>query len=72
MAKYSVKVKPGASREEVVADGDGLVVYLRAKAHDGEANAALVKALAKYFKVGKTCVVIVRGVKSREKIVEIL
>ena len=70
--KYNVKVKPGTSREEVATGEDGsLTVYLRAKAHDGEANKALVRVLAKHFGVGKTRVVIVRGAKGREKVVEI-
>ncbi len=51
---------------------DGLTVYLRAKAHDGEANRALVRVLAEYFKVGKTSVVILQGQKGRKKVVEII
>lgn len=69
--KYNVLVKAGSSKEEVVADSSDLIVYVRARAHDGEANAAIVKALAKHFGVSKGCVEIVRGAKSRHKIVEI-
>lgn len=69
--KYFVMVKPGASREEVMRDGETLTVYLRAKPHDGEANAALVRVLAEYFKVGKTRVKIVAGARGRRKVVEV-
>ena len=69
--KYAVKVKPGSSQEKVVVDGDSLTVWLHARAHDGEANKAVVKVLAKYFGVAKSRVEIVRGEKSRVKIVEI-
>ena len=70
--KYTVKVKPGSSQEKVVVTDDGvLTVWLHARAHDGEANKAVVKVLAKYFGVAKSCVEIVRGEKSREKVVEI-
>ena len=72
MAKYQVMVKPGSSQEKVVVSDDGLTVYLRVKAHDGEANKALVRVLAEYFKVGKTSVVILRGQKGRKKVVEII
>jgi uncharacterized protein (TIGR00251 family) len=72
MTKYNITVKPGTSQEKVVTTSPNeLTVYLRAKAHDGEANEALIKALSKHFKVAKTTIKIVRGAKSRQKIVEI-
>lgn len=71
MPRYNITVKPGSSQEKVVEVGPGeLVVYLRAKPHDGEANTALVKLLAKHFKVPKTTIKILRGAKSRTKLVE--
>ena len=72
--KVSVVVKPGSKKGPLViaAPFDGLVVYLREKAHDGEANEALAKVLADYFGVSKSCVVIVRGQKSHQKVVEII
>jgi len=48
-----------------------LTVYLRAKPHDGEANIALIKALAKHFKVPKTSITILRGAHSRQKLIEL-
>lgn len=70
--RYTLTVKPGSSREEVRENSpDEMVVYLRAKPHDGEANVALVKLLAKHFKVPKTSIKIINGVKSRRKIIEI-
>ncbi len=75
--KYSIVVKPGSSQEKVAenfpateATPGELTVYLRAKPHDGEANTALVKVLAKHFKVPKTSIKIIQGAKSRHKIVE--
>lgn len=77
MTQYQVTVKPGSSQEKVIvtapaagnAPGE-LTVYLRAKPHDGEANAALVKILAKHFKIPKTSIAVVRGAKSRQKLIE--
>lgn len=72
-SEYKVHVKPGTSREKIVENSDGsLIVYLRAKAHDGEANDALIKLLAKHFHVAKSYIVIKRGAKSKEKIISLL
>ena len=77
MTQYLVTVKPGSSQEKVVEStpaGDTnpgeLTVYLRAKPHDGEANAALIKILAKHFKVPKPTIAILRGAHSRQKLIE--
>lgn len=69
---YAVIVKPGSRQEKIIETAPGeLTVYLRAKAHDGEANAALIKALSKHFGVPKTSITIARGAKSRHKQIEI-
>ena len=71
MAKYLITVKPGTSQEKVVETAPGeLTRYLRAKPHDGEANTALIKILAKYFGIPKTSIKIIRGAKSRTKTIE--
>ncbi len=69
--KYTVTVKPGSSQEKIVEISPGeITVYLRAKPHDGEANVALIKMLAKHFKIPKTTIKIVRGSKSHHKTIE--
>lgn len=77
----SVLVKPGSKKgpHVEVAPFDGgdsesaeLIAYLREKAYDGKANVALVKVLADYYNVAKSCVVIRRGQKSHRKVVEII
>ena len=70
--KIQVTVKPGAKTQKIVESDEGLVVYLHARAHDGEANTALVKALADYYDVSKSQVEIIRGQKSHQKVVEII
>ncbi|MBQ6460902.1 DUF167 domain-containing protein [Candidatus Saccharibacteria bacterium] len=71
MTQYLVKLKPGSSQEKIIETGPSeLTVYLRAKPHDGEANEALIKLLAKNFKVPKTSINITRGTKSRNKTIE--
>jgi hypothetical protein len=69
MATIKVRVKPGSkslSRLERQEDGS-YVAFLHARAHDGEANKALIELVAKQFKVAKSTIVIKSGAKSREK-----
>ena len=71
MPIHQVTVKPGSSQEKIIELASGeLVVYLRAKPHDGEANEALVKLLSKHFGVPKTTIRITRGGKARVKTIE--
>ena len=65
-----VTVKTGTSQEKIVATApEKYTVYLRAKPHDGEANAALIKLLAKHFHVPKSSITITRGAHSHTKLV---
>lgn len=66
-----VKVVPKASRALVTRSDGGLKVYLTRPAQDGLANRQLIELLAQYFKVKKYQLEIVKGDKSRDKIVEI-
>lgn len=71
MKQYSITVKPGTSQTKITeTDAGDLVVYLRAKPHDGEANTELIKLLAKHFDVPKTSIKVVRGAHSRHKVIE--
>ena len=71
MVSYLVTVKTGSSQEKVIEQSPNeLIVYLRAKPHDGKANEALIKTLAKHFKIAKTTIKITRGAKSHTKTIE--
>ena len=70
--RISVRVKPstkGAMRLEQQSDGS-YVAFLHARAHDGEANQALIELVAKEFHIAKTSISIVGGTKSRQKVLE--
>ncbi len=69
---YHVLVKPGSSKDEVVEENGELVVRTRKKAHDGEANTAVIKLLSEHFNTAKTRIVIKSGATSRHKIIEII
>ena len=70
--RISVRVKPGTkgkTRLEQQEDGS-YVAFLHARAHDGEANAALLELISDEFHIAKTQITIVSGAKSRQKVLE--
>lgn len=69
--KYEVKVTPGAKKEEITVEGDKITIRTPKRPHDGEANEAIVKILAKHFHIAKSNIKILRGQTSRNKLVEI-
>ncbi len=71
--KISVKAKPGVKHEgvEKISQGE-YVVSVKAPPVQGKANDAIREALAAYFGVSKSYVVIVSGHLSRNKTVEII
>lgn len=69
--KYEVKVTPGAKKEEITVEGDKITIRTPKRAHDGEANEAIVKILAKHFHTGKSNIKIIRGQTFKIKIIEI-
>jgi uncharacterized protein len=69
----TVRVQPGASRDEVVGEVEGaLKVRLRAPAIEGRANVALIEFLAELLKRPKSAVRILSGERNRLKRLEIL
>ena len=71
MSKLSIKVIPGSSRNMLKQEGESIKVHLTAPPIDGKANEALVKFLAKHYNVSKSRVEIIKGHKSRDKVVKI-
>ena len=67
----NVRVIPRARIQKIVADGNVLRVYTNAAPSDGEANVAVIKMLAKHYKVPKSSIKIIRGVTSHDKVIEI-
>ena len=69
--KIAIKVTPGAKKNELKEEGELVKVYLTAPPIDGRANEALIRFLAQYFKVKACDIEILKGLKSRHKIVNI-
>ncbi|WP_291970937.1 DUF167 family protein YggU [Candidatus Symbiopectobacterium sp.] len=66
-------IQPKASRDQIVGlHGDELKVAITAPQVDGQANAHLVKYLAKQFRVAKGAVSIEKGELGRHKQIRIV
>lgn len=71
--RIKVNVLPRSSKNEIVgklADGT-LKIKLTAPPVDGEANAKLIEFLSKEWGIAKSKIVIVKGEKSKLKVIEI-
>jgi len=67
--KLKIKVKPNSGKQELVKiSKDEYVIRLKKPAEDNKANLELVKLLKKQ---GFESIKIIKGLKSREKIIEI-
>jgi uncharacterized protein len=71
--RVSVRVRPGATREAVGGryGEDALVVAVRARPVDGQANRAVLEAVAAAFGVRRFAVSLVTGQSGRNKVVHI-
>ena len=70
--RISVRLVPRASRQEVTAEAPNIYkIYVHEPALDGRANKRLIEMLAVHFATKKNRIRIVRGLKQRDKIVEI-
>ena len=70
--KLAVRIQPRASKNEILHGENGeLKIRLTAPPVEGAANEALVKFLSGIFKLPKSAIAIVSGMKSRSKMVRI-
>jgi uncharacterized protein (TIGR00251 family) len=67
-----IYLQPKSSKNEVVGPyWDGIKVKVTAPPIEGKANEALVRFLAKEFRISPSCIEIIRGLHSREKTLRI-
>jgi uncharacterized protein len=71
MRKLNIRIIPNAKKASLSEEEGRLKVYVTAPAVDGKANAALILLLAEYLKVRKSDIEILRGEKSRNKVIGI-
>jgi uncharacterized protein YggU (UPF0235/DUF167 family) len=70
--RIAVRVKPGASRTAVGGrHQDALVVAVTARAHDGEATEAALRAVADAFGLRRSAVTLVTGARGRDKVLDL-
>jgi uncharacterized protein (TIGR00251 family) len=69
--RLSIRVVPNAKQNKIIEEGDKFKVYLTAPAVEGKANKALIQFLAEHFKTKRNKISIIKGEKSRDKIVKI-
>lgn len=70
--KYLIKVKTKAKKEKVeIINKNNLNIYVNELPIEGKANEAIIRLLANFFKVSKAEVKIIKGLKSKNKIIEI-
>jgi len=69
MKTIQVRVIPRAKKNRVEKFGNGFKAYLSAPPAEGKANKVLLEALAGHLKVKKSQLRIIRGRKSRDKII---
>jgi uncharacterized protein (TIGR00251 family) len=62
---------PKAGRNSVKVEDARLKVYLTSPAQEGQANSQLIDVLSEHLQVKKYQIKIIKGFKSRDKVVEI-
>lgn len=67
----SVKVVVRSKKTFLKESKDNITIYLNTAPVNGQANKALVKLLAEHFKVAKSNITIIKGLKSRYKTIKI-
>ena len=70
--RISIKVKAGSREEKVLPSPKGWVISVKSPAKEGKANEAIINVIAKHFSVSKSRVRIKSGLRSKNKIVEII
>ena len=72
LVRVAIRVRPGASRTVVGGSHDGaLVIRVGARAVDGRATAAALRALAEALGIHQRDVLLISGATSRSKVVQI-
>ena len=69
--KISVLVKPNAKQNKVEKSEAGYLIWTQAPPTENKANKAVIELLSEYLKVPKSKIVIVTGLKSKRKIIDV-
>jgi len=68
-----VRIQPRASKDEIVGEYNGaLKIKLTSPPVEGEANRSCIEFLSKRFKIAKSHLEIIKGEKSKDKLIKII
>ena len=71
--QFQVRVTPKASSNRIKVEEDGSIrVYVTTAPEGGKANTKVVELLAKKFKIPKTSLKITKGLKNKDKTIQII
>ncbi len=70
--KILIRVKPNSKTEGIVQEVDTFVVRVHEPPREGKANQAVIKLLAKHFGVPTGQIKILSGLRSKNKIIELI
>lgn len=71
--RITVRIKPNSRKESVEQTGErSFVVRANAPAREGKANARVVELLGKHFDRPKSAVSIIKGLNSKNKVIDII
>ncbi|MBU0549630.1 MAG: DUF167 domain-containing protein [Candidatus Omnitrophica bacterium] len=71
--KILVKVKTGAREDGLIKTGDNqFSARVKQRPYKDEANSAVIKVLAEYFGVAKSCIELTKGHKSKQKTFQVM
>ncbi len=70
--KISVKIKPNSKESKVERKGENIfLVYVKSPPIENKANQELVEIISDYFNIPKSKVLILSGLHTKNKIIEI-
>ncbi len=68
-----VRIQPRSSKNEIVGEYNGVLkIKLTSPPVEGEANRRCIEFLAKRLKIGKSQIEIIKGGRSRDKMIKII
>ena len=70
--RINVRIKPRSSRSRVEKKDDAYIVYVTEPPVDNRANRALIELLSEHFDRPKSGIRIISGLKSKNKVVELV
>jgi len=69
--RFAVRVKANAKKIAIEKENGNIKISLTASPHKGLANRQLIEIISKELKIAKSCINVVKGLKSHNKLIEI-